>query len=81
MAQRVQVGSTQELLALLQPDGSFVHVNESFTRLLGYNADQLSGASIFSFLHPHEADTFRARLQSRRSATPREHAPASAPPH
>jgi two-component system cell cycle sensor histidine kinase/response regulator CckA len=75
------LGSTQELLALLQPDGSFLHVNESFTRLLGYNADQLSGASIFSFLHPNEADTFRARLQSRHTATAREHEHAHAPAH
>jgi two-component system cell cycle sensor histidine kinase/response regulator CckA len=62
------LNSTQELLALLQPDGSFLHANENFSRLLGYPSDQLVGASIFSFLHPNEASIFRKRLESRTNA-------------
>jgi two-component system, cell cycle sensor histidine kinase and response regulator CckA len=58
------LNSTQELLALLQPDGTLLHANESFSRLLGYPSDQLAGASIFSFLHPNEAPIFRTRLHS-----------------
>jgi two-component system, cell cycle sensor histidine kinase and response regulator CckA len=69
------LGSTQELLALLQPDGSLLYVNEAFSRLLGYSSDHLVGASIYSFLHPSESFLFRASLES--GATTRPHAQSS----
>ena len=62
------LNSAQELLALVHPDGSLLFVNDPFSRLLGYPADQLAGASIFNFLHPNEEPVFRAQLQS--SASP-----------
>jgi len=58
------LNSAQELLALVYPDGSLLFVNDPFSRLLGYPADHLAGASVFSFLHPNEQSLLRAQLQS-----------------
>jgi two-component system cell cycle sensor histidine kinase/response regulator CckA len=56
------LNSTQELLALVHADDSLLFVNDEFAQLLGYPADQLIGGSIFNFVHPAEAPTFRAQL-------------------
>jgi two-component system cell cycle sensor histidine kinase/response regulator CckA len=64
------LNASQELLALLQSNGSLLFANERFRHLLGYPADQLNGASIYSFLHPGEAPSVRAQLESRNGAKP-----------
>jgi two-component system cell cycle sensor histidine kinase/response regulator CckA len=56
--------STEELIALLQPDGAFLYVNDNFSRIIGPPADQLVGASILNFLHPAEGPVFEAHLSA-----------------
>jgi len=64
--------STQELLALVHADGSLLFANDKFSSVLGYPAEQLSGGSIYNFLHPSEIPSFRTQLQSRNGASPAE---------
>src|SRR5215813_9501520 len=64
------LNSTQELLAVVHPDGNFLFVNDRFSQLVGYPSEQLIGASIFSFLHPGEESAFRSHLHASRPTSP-----------
>jgi diguanylate cyclase (GGDEF)-like protein/PAS domain S-box-containing protein len=45
------VGMTQ-----VAPDGTFVHVNSAFARMMGYEVDQLVGRTIYDITHPDDRE-------------------------
>jgi two-component system, cell cycle sensor histidine kinase and response regulator CckA len=57
------LGSTRELLALLDGDGSVLYANEGFGRMLGYFSGDLVGKPIINLLHPDQQPPARARLK------------------
>jgi two-component system cell cycle sensor histidine kinase/response regulator CckA len=57
------LGSTRELLALLDSDGSVLYANEGFGRVLGYFSGDLVGKPIINLLHPDQQPRARARLK------------------
>jgi two-component system cell cycle sensor histidine kinase/response regulator CckA len=57
------LGSTRELLALLDSDGSVLYANEGFGRVLGYFSGDLVGKPIINLLHPDQQPPARARLR------------------
>ncbi len=61
---RVLVEKNQDGVFLVQ-DGAIVFVNESFSRMLGYSADDLSGRSPFDFVAPEDAGTVAERHRKR----------------
>jgi two-component system, cell cycle sensor histidine kinase and response regulator CckA len=57
------LGSTRELLALLDSEGSVIYANEGFSRVLGYFSSELIGQPIVNLLHPEQRQSGRRRLQ------------------
>lgn len=45
-----------DILALVTPDGTFLHVNPAFTRVLGWPREEVVGRTAFDFLHPADVD-------------------------
>lgn len=47
-------------------NGKFTYVNNAFSEMLGYNADELLGADVFNFIHPDDhalaAESIRKRM-------------------
>jgi PAS domain S-box-containing protein len=64
--------SAQELLALVQVDGSLLFANDKFSSVLGCPAEQLGAGSVYNLVHPSEIPSFRTQLQSRNGALPTE---------
>ncbi|TWI69855.1 PAS domain S-box-containing protein/diguanylate cyclase (GGDEF)-like protein [Pseudoduganella lurida] len=60
--QRLIVENTSDLIAHCGPDGRYVHVSPSYTRLLGWKAEELVGRSVVEFLHPDDRDNARQGL-------------------
>ncbi len=57
------LGSTRELLALLDRDGSILYANEAFGRVLGHHSGDLVGRPIINLLHPDQQPSARLRVQ------------------
>jgi PAS domain S-box-containing protein len=55
--------STQELIAILGPDGTVLFANEAFRNSLGYNPGELVGRSIHALVHAVDVEHIRERLQ------------------
>ena len=55
--------STRELLALVNAEGAILFVNEAFTRVLGFSADDLPGSPIDALFHPKEVTAAREHLR------------------
>ena len=45
-----------DVLVQVGPDGTFLHVNPAFTRVLGWPRDQVIGTQVFDFLHPDDVE-------------------------
>jgi two-component system cell cycle sensor histidine kinase/response regulator CckA len=61
--------SARELHAILSADGAILFVSSGFTRVLGYQAEELVGRPITAFLHPNEVAVFRERLRAMAATT------------
>jgi PAS domain S-box-containing protein len=57
------LGSTRELLALLDSEGAILYANEGFGRVLGYFSGDLIGKPLINLLHPEQQESARQRLQ------------------
>ncbi len=55
--------STNELIAILDPDGVVRFVNDAFRRLLGYAPDELLGRSLYGIVHAVDVERMQERLQ------------------
>ncbi len=55
--------STQELIAVLGPEGAIHFVNDAFRRFLGYEPDELIGRSIQGMVHATDVEHLRERLK------------------
>ncbi len=55
--------STQELIAILGPDGTVQYANATFQTVLGYPMNQLLGRSIHAIVHALDAEGVRERLK------------------
>lgn len=53
-----------DVLVQVAPDGTFLHVNPAFTRLLGWPRDQVVGKQAFDFLHPDDVGTTVAGFEA-----------------
>jgi hypothetical protein len=60
----VLLDSSRELHAILGADGTILFASSGFTRVLGYQAEELIGHSITPFLHPNEVARARALLDA-----------------
>ncbi|MHB8575390.1 MAG: sensor domain-containing protein [Dehalococcoidia bacterium] len=57
-------------MALVSPDGRWLHVNEALCSLLGYHRSELVGASLYAVTHPADQKLTEAAL-TRMAAQPR----------
>ena len=55
--------STQELVAILDSDGTVQFANEAFRRSLGYSPDELLGRSFQAIVHAADVELIHGRLQ------------------
>jgi PAS domain S-box-containing protein len=53
-----------DLFCLASPDGRFLHVNESFLRVLGYTREELTSQPYLSFVHDDDRDRTASIAQS-----------------
>lgn len=60
--------NAHDLIHLLEPGGQIIYVNKAWTRILGYSEEEITGRSIYSFVH--ESD--RARFVEYRTNIVRE---------
>ncbi len=51
-----------EMFCIIGADGSFRQINAAFTRVLGFAAEELVGASWLDFVHPDETEVARGAL-------------------
>ena len=51
------VEQAQEGISVRRPNGSFVFVNETFCRMLGYSREELLGLTIQDIVHPDDVET------------------------
>lgn len=53
---RALIEEAQDLTCVLAEDGSFQYASPSFTRILGYQPEELIGRSAFEFIHPEDLE-------------------------
>jgi two-component system, cell cycle sensor histidine kinase and response regulator CckA len=59
----ILLDSTQELIAILGPDGTVQFANATFQNVLGYRQEDLLGRSILAIAHALDVDDVRERLR------------------
>jgi two-component system cell cycle sensor histidine kinase/response regulator CckA len=59
----ILLDSTQELIAILGPDGTVHFANATFQNVLGYRQEDLLGRSIHALVHALDLDDVRERLK------------------
>jgi protein-histidine pros-kinase len=53
-------------MALIDPDGAYVQVNDAMCRILGYPQNELVGTSVVESVHPEDVEAHRAQIQELR---------------
>lgn len=48
---------SDELQCIIQPDGCFAYVNPAFSRLLGYQEDDLLSQKLYELVHPEDTES------------------------
>ncbi|MBB3224721.1 sensor domain-containing protein [Pseudoduganella umbonata] len=61
-AHRLIVDNTTDLIARCDPDGRYLHISSSYTRIMGWTPAQMIGQSVIGFLHPDDQAPARERL-------------------
>lgn len=51
---------SSDALCSLRPDGTISSINETFTRILGYDFDDMDGRSLFDLAHPDDKAAMRS---------------------
>lgn len=51
---RALIENAMDIIALFDEDGNILYISPSAGRILGYEIEELTGSSIFGFLHPEE---------------------------
>ena len=76
----ILLDSTQELIAILGPDGTIQFANATFQTVLGYRLEDLLGRSLHAMVHASDVDGVRERLReaSKESASAYRNAAGSA---
>jgi two-component system, cell cycle sensor histidine kinase and response regulator CckA len=59
----ILLDSTQELIAILGPDGTIQFANATFQTVLGYRLEDLLGRSLHAMVHASDVDGVRERLR------------------
>lgn len=59
----ILLDSTQELIAILGPDGTVQFANATFQNVLGYRLEEILGRSIHAIVHALDVETVRDRLK------------------
>ena len=52
---RLLTENATDIISRHAPDGTFLYVSPACRKLLGYDAEELVGRSLFEFIHPHDA--------------------------
>lgn len=64
---------TQDKVAVIDEDGTYVYVNEAATRILGFEPEELVGRNAFDLIHPEDVErvweTFEEVIESEGFAT------------
>ncbi len=60
---RAIVGSTIELIAVLDEEGTYTFVGDSVVASLGYTPEELLGVSALSFIHPEDLPSVKNALE------------------
>ena len=60
---RLIAENSQELIALIDPDGKVLYASASYSHLLGYAIDQVVDQTFFSFAHPGDAPRINRAVQ------------------
>lgn len=55
---------TSDLLVMAREDGTFAHINDTFTQTLGFALDNLEGRSLLDLVHPDDRAVARPMLQN-----------------
>ena len=61
---RELIDHTSDLIALHQPDWTFLYVNPASRTLLGYEPDELIGRALFDLIYVEDVESIRLRLQN-----------------
>jgi PAS domain S-box-containing protein len=51
-----------DMIAVLDPQGNRLYASPSYRRILGYNPEELAGASVLELIHPDDRSLFRESL-------------------
>lgn len=55
---------TQDLVELIQPDGTMTYVSPSHEAVLGYKPEEMAGDSIVNYVHPEDMRAIRAKFSN-----------------
>jgi PAS domain S-box-containing protein len=64
---------SRELMCILAVDGCIEKINPAFEKILGYTSDEVTGKSVFRFVHPDDLEQTRQKineLHTRKTAYP-----------
>lgn len=56
---KLMINNSRELMCYHEPDGTFLFVNETITKIAGYQPDELVGKNPYNFFHPDDRETIR----------------------
>jgi diguanylate cyclase (GGDEF)-like protein/PAS domain S-box-containing protein len=57
------IDHSDDLIAHSGPDGCYLHVSPSYTRLMGWRPEEMLGRPVIEFLHPDDRASARTSLQ------------------
>lgn len=66
---RLIVDNSDDLIAYCDMDGRYVHLSPSYTRIMGWPAEQMTGRPVVDFLHPDDREPAREALRQVLSST------------
>ena len=66
---RLLVENTYDLVGELDANGDYVYVNPSYSRALGYSAEELLNKNAFDFIHAQDRDKARRELKQHDGTT------------
>ncbi len=60
----VFLNMTHDLILLMDRDGNLIHANETFSDILGYNAEDLAALTFIDLIHPEDRSQIRTTFKS-----------------
>ncbi|MES2748670.1 MAG: PAS domain S-box protein [Bacteroidota bacterium] len=60
---RALIENSNDMIALCNKEGKFIYGSPSFTKVLGYSAEEYLNHAAFAFIHPNNLPEFKEKLQ------------------